>query len=98
MTSRRCDHCHTPLDRGAVFFEVQATIRGEQDIGELAAAEDLESPHTLLERLSAEGDWQRYADEVHWEFRATLCPSCRPRLVASLAQFNRAEPDPPESD
>ena len=98
MTSRSCAHCHTPLDPGAVFFQVQTTIRGEQDIAELAAAENQESPHSLLERLSTEGDWQRYADEVHWEFRATLCPTCRRKLVASLSEFGRDNADPRKTD
>jgi hypothetical protein len=80
----QCTSCSTSLEGGAVYFHTRVTIEGEQEIGELQSGE---APQDLLARMVEEGDWDRYADEVHWEISGKLCGDCRTRLREALAPF-----------
>ena len=80
----QCTSCGTSLEGGAVYFRTRITIEGEQEIGEVRSGE---APQDLLARMVEEGDWDRYADEVHWEIAGTLCGDCRTRLREALAPF-----------
>ena len=75
MPALQCTSCGS-LEDGAVYFRTRVTIEGEQEIGEIRSSE---SPQDLLARMVEEGDWVRYADEVHWEIAGTLCGACRLR-------------------
>jgi hypothetical protein len=78
----RCRACRAPIPTGGVYHRVHVVIRGEQDL--LPEAIPAESPGDLLARMEVEGDWDRYADDVHWERTVALCTACRDELRVFL--------------
>ena len=86
LSPTHCSACHRPLAAGDAFFALKATVQGEQVPGG-EGAEGEADPATLLAQMEAEGDWERYAAEVHWEIDGALCPPCSRRVKMLLRHF-----------
>jgi len=85
-STQHCTSCDRTFSPGGVFFAFRTTVQGEQT-DTAAGGGGEEDPAELLARMEAEGDWDRYAEDVHWELRGTLCSPCKERLKMLLRRF-----------
>ncbi len=82
---RVCSGCGSIIPPGSVYHCVRLVIQGEQDVAPDAAPS--EGPGDVLTRMETEGDWSRYAHDVHWERQAELCTHCRDLLRVVAEPF-----------
>lgn len=68
-----------------MYYRFAVALEGELDaLDSEGAGASGEGAAALLARLVAEGDFERYEDDVHWEASGVLCRGCRNRLEALL--------------